>query len=272
MFEPISLAGKLFRSYLRMQNHPSKIRIQNWIGESFFKKGIVVKDEHNIFFRLDANDWITRTMLLEGSYERQSVALAVEIMKEGEIFVDIGANFGLFANQISVHNPVVRVLAVEPNYQILPSLIGNLQLNKTDSRVNIVQAAVSSSDDLVTLAQPSENNLGSTMVVNNTKGLLSVPCVRLEKLFNQFGLKKIDLIKIDIEGNEFEVFRDFDFGKFDIQNIILEFNHLSRISLDELLNFFKSKGFAATSVNNLPLAADTAEIPENNIWFKKIRG
>lgn len=271
MFKPISTAGKLFGSYLRMKNHPAKIRIQNWLGNTCFKDGIIFTGEDKTIFKLNANDWITRTILIEGSYEKASVALAVQIMREGKTMVDIGANFGLFSSQVCVNNRKAKVLAVEPNYQIIPLLINNLRLNKIESQVQVIQAAVSGSANLVALEQPSENNMGSTTVVNNNQALLSVPCITLENICTQFNVEKVDLVKIDIEGNEFDVFKDFDFQKIELRNIILEFNHLSKISLNDLLEFFRTKGFEPFTVYNAQLFADIAEIPENNIWFKNIR-
>lgn len=271
MFKPISTAGKLFGSYLRMKNHPAKIRIQNWLGNTCFKDGLILTGEDKTIFKLNANDWITRTMLIEGSYESASVALAVDIMRKGRTMVDIGANFGLFSSQVCVNNRNAKVLAIEPNYKIIPVLINNLRLNNIESQVHVVQAAVSGAEGLVALEQPSENNIGSTMVVNNNQSLLSVPCITLENICSQFDVKEIDLVKIDIEGNEFDVFKEFNFQKIELRNIILEFNHLSKVSLSDLLGFFRSKGFESFTVHNAHLSSEIQEIPENNIWFKKSR-
>ena len=54
-----------------------------------------------------------------------------------------------------------------------------------------------------------------------------------------------------------------------VKNIILEFNHLSKISLEDLVSFFYNKGYASFNVSGVALKVDEA-IPENNIWFSKV--
>ena len=123
MFQPVSISGKLFKKYLLSGNHPSKVRFQNLIGEYIFKKGIIVKDEHDTSFNLLANDWMTRIILLEGSYEYLSVNLAGE--NHGEWWPLYGhrrTNFGLYSCILS-QNSLVNVYVIEPNYMVISRLL-----------------------------------------------------------------------------------------------------------------------------------------------------
>jgi FkbM family methyltransferase len=224
MFKPISLPGKLFRKYILMFSHPAKIRIQNFIGKHLFQDGTQLQNDDGVVFTLDANDWITRIML------------------------------------------------IEPNYKIIPTLIHNLQSNFLEQRVNVKQAAIGPKIEWVTLEQPTTDNAGTTQTRAGEDGLLSILSCPLEYIVNSAGLKNIQLIKIDIEGNEFEVLKDFPFEKFHVQNIIMEFNHLSRLSFKELQSFFSEKGFESFSVSGKILSTGKEEIEENNIWFKNITG
>ncbi len=267
MFKPVNFIAKLFKAYLKMIDHPGKIRIQNWIGRNIFKKGILFKNEEATYFKLNANDWITRIFLMEGSYEMKSVALAKKIMQEGSVFVDIGSNFGLYGCQINALNNNVQTLAVDANYKILPALVENIRLNKQEKNISIYNIAVTNDFGLVMLEQPALDNLGTTQTREGSGGFLNVGSCSLGSLLNHTNLKKVSLLKIDIEGNEFEVFKNFDFSKFKIENILLEFNHLSNISFEDLRSFFNSKNFKCYSINGIELQSAEDEIPENNIWL-----
>jgi FkbM family methyltransferase len=272
MFKPISLPGKLFRKYILMFSHPAKIRIQNFIGKHLFQDGTQLQNDDGVVFTLDANDWITRIMLMDGNYENSSTALAKKLLANGGVFIDIGANFGLFTCIAAHGNEKVKVIAIEPNYKMIPTLIHNLQSNFLEQRVNVKQAAIGPKIEWVTLEQPTTDNAGTTQTRAGEDGLLSILSCPLEYIVNSAGLKNIQLIKIDIEGNEFEVLKDFPFEKFHVQNIIMEFNHLSRLSFKELQSFFSEKGFESFSVSGKILSTDREEIEENNIWFKNITG
>ena len=96
MFNPISFSSVLFKKYLQIGNHPFKIRIQNLLGKYLFKKGISLVNKTGTRFCLVANDWITRTILLNGEYEGESIKLSEKLLEKGGVFIDIGANFGLY--------------------------------------------------------------------------------------------------------------------------------------------------------------------------------
>ncbi len=67
---------------------------------------------------------------------------------------------------------------------------------------------------------------------------INIECKTFENLIPSD--QNIDLISIDIEGNEFEVLKSIDFDKYKIKVIILENNIPNKISF---LNFFLEKDF-----------------------------
>ena len=266
MFKPRGFGGKLFSAYLNMRDHPQKIRWLNLIGKTFFSKGITLKDEKGVMLVLNPNDWISRIMMREGGYESDSVQLARHLMQDGGIFVDIGANFGLYTASICKGNTFVKAIAAEPNYRVIPALLNNIMLNNIESQVSVFNVAITARPAFVTMVQPAANNLGTTQTKTGSVGLLNVEGCTLENLLMTNGIKEVTLIKIDIEGNEYSVFEFFDFSTAIITNIIMEFNHLSTVGFEKLQNFFAAKGFITYDING-QLLKNAENIPENNIWF-----
>lgn len=267
MFRPGNFSGKIFSRYLSLGSHPSKIRLQNLAGKYFFRNGVSVVNEEKVKFKLMANDWITRIILREGNYESGSTQLAKRLLSKGGLFIDIGANFGLFSCIVAKGNEEVKVISIEPNYQMIGRLIDNIQLNSLEERVMVLNAAISNRLQSVTMEQPAKDNLGTTVTRAGTPGLLSILSCPLEFVFKENNITVAELIKIDIEGNEFEILEYFPFDTIYIKNIILEFNHLSHVSFEQLRSFFLSKGFSCRSITGEELINEKQEIPENNIWF-----
>ena len=271
MFTPVTFRGRLFRKYLKMWPHPAKIRLQNIAGKKFFRGGIEIKNNAGVVFTLDANDWITRIMLMEGDYETASTTLAKKLLSDGGLFMDIGANFGLFTCIVAHNNEKLKVIAIEPNHSVVSRLLNNIRCNALQERVRVLNTAVSKKNQFVTLSQPAPDNLGTTLTTAGTQGLLSILSCPLQWICTENKISVIDLVKIDIEGNEFEILEDFPFEKITIKNIILEFNHLSKVGFIALHSFFLAKGFKIYTITGEELLSDKQPVPENNIWIKNQR-
>ena len=75
------------------------------------------------------------------------------------------------------------------------------------------------------------------------------------------------LVKVDIEGNEFDVFINFPFEKYHVQNILIEHNYRSKHSYEQMISFFNQKNFKCYSVNGIELQTSNQDIPDSNIWL-----
>lgn len=265
MLQPVSNAGRVFKKYLLAGNHSSKVRLQNWAGKYIFNRGIIVKNTEGTTLNLKANDWMTRVILMDNGYENISLNLAKDLLSEGGVFIDIGANFGLYTCILS-HNNSVKVYAIEPNYMILPSLVKNVDLNKRKN-VQIINTALSDGFNFVSLNLAQAYNLGTASFNRENVSSFSVLSCSLNHFFESHSLHEVALVKIDIEGGEFDVLKDFSFESYYIKNILLEFNNLSRVSLDELCIFFCGKGFEIKDVEGRKVNQGTIDLIENNLWL-----
>lgn len=271
-WQPAGILGCLFKIYLRLPNHPFKVRVENWLGKALFRRGIRVHG-HSAMLCLDANDWITRILIEEGNYENLSLKRAKSILAKGGNFLDVGANFGLYTCALGVL-PGVRCIAVEPSPEMYLQLKRNLALNPL---VRVIRAhlALSSSARLARLICPNEGNKGTSKLLNQSNDVSEnydiVACTSLFDLLENIGVSPIHLMKIDIEGHEMEVFKAFDFkSKYRPANIIVEFvpSHVRNgLSLKDYGDFFRERGYGLFKVTGESLElGDT--IPEHNIWLK----
>ena len=143
------------------------------------------------------------------AYERAALARSAT---DGGVFVDVGANAGVYALCLANAYRAAgggRVIAVEPNGAVLPRLRRNVALNDFGSIVEIAEVALSDAVGSVTFTISSDN-LGQSGVVREETGQrVTVPTTTLLKLLVDAGVRRVDGLKIDIEGAEDRVLFPF---------------------------------------------------------------
>jgi FkbM family methyltransferase len=125
------------------------------------------------------------------------------------VFVDIGANVGLFSFFVATcAGPSACVLAVEPEKGNLERFFFNMRANP-GLPIRIVSAAVAG--EAGTLAvEPDRRDRGGTRVHQSAQsGEVTVEAKTLLQLMTQEGLEWVDALKIDVEGMEDSILSSF---------------------------------------------------------------
>lgn len=191
--------------------------------------------------------------------------------------IDVGANHGDFAQAASTLFPDARVLLVEP----LPSLHPELERRSADypGRWSVAKCAVGAEAGETSLfVDPQMPNLASltgfteqflkAMPGANPSQTLTCSVVRLDDLTRERGIGKVDLLKIDVEGFEFEVLKGAGETLARCESVVIEISLIRRVdaqnSLELLLALLRERGFAVVDV--LPSYFDP-EIPWRPIEF-----
>ncbi|MDJ0757062.1 MAG: FkbM family methyltransferase [Ardenticatenaceae bacterium] len=144
--------------------------------------------------------WIVKETCLDRDYE----SFGVEI-EDGWTVIDIGGGLGDFAVSIGYRRPNCTILAFEPfagSYQLLEE---NIALNGV-TNVQPVQAAVAAQTGTMELAETGAAVQHTTQaVVDESVERLRVPAVGLSEALSHYQLERVDFLKIDCEGGEFEI-------------------------------------------------------------------
>jgi FkbM family methyltransferase len=123
---------------------------------------------------------------------------------EARTIVDLGAHIGLATLRLLAANPAARVVAVEAD----PVLAKRLRANVSGLPVTVVHAAVSAhAGERAFFRTDRSSWTNSLEQVLPCQERITVPSITLEGLGAALGLEQIDLLKIDIEGAEWEVLR-----------------------------------------------------------------
>jgi FkbM family methyltransferase len=128
---------------------------------------------------------------------------------ESRYIVDAGANIGLTSLYLLLRNPNAQVIAVEPDSENLAMAAENLAPFR--DRCCLIQAAVWSQSGTIGISRGDyrDGRHWATRVETDLKSAAEeVPAMTIHEIMEVADFKRIDFLKMDIEGAELQVFRD----------------------------------------------------------------
>jgi FkbM family methyltransferase len=141
-------------------------------------------------------------------YEPGVINLLHSIGRKSEVFFDIGANTGFISIQMSLMPLAKKVYSFEPLPRAYSSLVRNIELNALKNCFTY-QIAIGKNNLKSKLyvpnvfAIPSASSLDPNKYKDNYA--IEVITVTLDEFVENENITNIDIIKIDVEGKEFDV-------------------------------------------------------------------
>lgn len=170
--------------------------------------------------------------------------------------IDCGSNIGLSIIYIKQLCPSATVVGFEPdekNYELLQKNLQSFHL--TD--VILHKAAVWTENKLLQFTLTG--TMGSSISSTATAETITVEGIRLKDLL----IKKVDFLKIDIEGAEYDVLKDIEPELKFVQNLFIEYHGSfgQNNELTDMLSTLVKSGFnyyikEATSIYDYPLTRE----------------
>lgn len=159
--------------------------------------------------------------------------------------LDIGAHVGIFSLWAAPW--AKKIYALEPAKEHYDNLVKNIEYNEMTDIVVPIKKAVSNVNGKTTLY----HNNNRTMF-NLTKGIAGdtgekeeVDVITLDKLFDEYKIDHVDLMKLDVEGEEFKILAGKEFDKVmpKIDSMMVEFHAWSGVSLSQCYAMLKDRGY-----------------------------
>lgn len=127
----------------------------------------------------------------------------IELKEQPKFIIDCGANIGLSAVFFANKYPGALVVAVEPDKQNFQFLERNTENCKN---VVCINKAIWSSNVAMKVIDEGMGNWGIQTVIADKDDNDFIPGISLKEILDNYNQEKIDLLKIDIEGAEQELF------------------------------------------------------------------
>jgi FkbM family methyltransferase len=221
------------------------------IGFGNFKNSRFVCKVNNVPFNF-YNDKLTGIKFYFGRNEKNEINFIKKNSFNNSVFIDIGANMGLYTQNIASLNnesKKINIIAVEPNP------INTFRLNKNLKLLKKKIPKILSITKIKNCALGNRNKkmnfdfsygLANGLLTNkNGKKKIIVKCRKLIDIVNEEKLNYITNLKIDIEGSEDLVLIPFFKNckkKLYPKNIILEYS-LRKLWKKDLINFLYNVGY-----------------------------
>ena len=216
------------------------------------KNFLINKKDNKPKFVIINNDYISKEIIIDGYYEIKELTVLFKWLKNKIKFnyvLDVGAYIG--NHSVFFSNYFKNVLSFEPN----PYSYELLKLNtKNKKNIYIYNFGLSNKKSIEDFYN-YEFNHGGSSIIKNKKNIHT----KYKAKFNSFDRlnvkKKIDLIKIDVEGNELKVLKGMEETlKKDFPIVLFECHKKEFFNgTTHTINFLKSKGYSKFySIENYP--------------------
>lgn len=241
-----------------------------------------VKDlpHHGVSMIVDVRDpAISKPILALGEYEEGFARLLLTFVNPETHFIDIGANIGFFTLLVARRASRGRVWSIEPDDQNVRLLRASIALNGFEDRVEVHHMAASDADGEIFFSTLGyDANIGarftakeeSTLIDRSVGGARKPTKIRAQTIDNLLRGRKVDLVKIDVEGHEPAVLagmqqvlrgqRPVVFSEFAPGTI----QHISKTDPAEMLRAVLACGYALSIVEEsgavTPMGSDAAGV------------
>lgn len=153
-------------------------------------------------------------LIMDGFWETWLTQCLAKIVRPGDTCLDIGANVGYFSVLMSaLAGDKGRTIAFEP----IPAIAKLLRLTAgvNGPGFQVAELALSAKEGILQLQIPEES-FGGASIIKRTdslivpKTLIDVRTITLDNYLKEQDIKKVDIIKMDVEGAEPFVFEGME--------------------------------------------------------------
>lgn len=214
--------------------------------------------------------------MVTGEYDPTSSKIIRKCLNEGSIVIDIGANVGALTLLMAQTAGSGFIYAVEPGPPIHARLVDNLELNpEIAQRVKTFRIGLSDREDELFWAEDPANRGNAGLLGEDG---IRVKVTTLDKLFENEALERLDFIKIDVEGMEYEVIKGGintirTYRPVIYYETLVEFKKIRGADyFDKIRDIFKGLDyelFAVDASGNLDILDPDNQLPPNTLAVPK---
>lgn len=253
---------KTLRKYLYYAGSVFRIigGIRNWLQTIPLFLRPKVTSEHQIKLRRSSvklsvrgamDVWAVKETFMDEFYTRYGVPV-----QDGWTVVDIGAGIGDFSIYAAYGRPETRVFAYEPYPGSFLLLEENLRQNMIENVIPVQQAVWGTAEEIMldlSIEEPLQFSSREVVVEEVKPRQILVPAVTLADVLSEQKLDRIDLLKLDCEGAEYEILMKAPIETLaQIRRIVMEYHNVDEDHTHiQLIRFLESAGYSVSWEQNI---------------------
>jgi FkbM family methyltransferase len=210
------LPGRFYKfipSYLREQNRILNASLSNSYEINSDNNAYIIS-KNNISYRIRKKS--TDFLVFEQVILKQEYKPFLELIKKysqnkGLNLVDAGSNVGFASLYLNEHLNINRIVSIEPSKENIKNLKENFHSNSI-TNIHIYETGLWEKKTRLKLDTNFRDGRewSLRLIETNENDPDGFDCISIENIFNDEKIEIIDILKIDIEGAEKEVFKAFE--------------------------------------------------------------
>jgi FkbM family methyltransferase len=203
---------KTFEKISTWFRHLSPLEQADWLWDSVrptYQRAVIHFGRNGLERIINGSDRILISPEARGvseEYERDVWRALMAELSSGDTFVDVGAFIGLYTIAVGLRlRGSGRVVAFEPDSHNFSLLQKHVRLNGLEDQVDLQQAAVSNQDGRGCFL--ADGSPKARLISLDREHTRTVEVITLDRAFSG---RRIDILKIDVEGYEEMVLRGAD--------------------------------------------------------------
>lgn len=218
-------------------------------GNIDFKKNKLILGKYE-FQTIENDEGISTELQIYESHEPLTTHLMINELKQDMICVDLGSNIGYYAViESNLIGETGKIFAIEPSPVNFPVLKSNLENQKMNNFLAFNIAIGDKNEEMEFIISSKSN--WSKIRMNNEKinpedKIIKIPVKTLDSFVNENNITKIDILRMDVEGFEYNILLGANkiLEKFK-PKIFVEIHkmYLGKGKTYEIFNELKNKGY-----------------------------
>jgi len=198
---------------------------------------------NNQDFQIYTRSQADKSIIKEIFELREYKEVEVIIKSAKDPIVDAGTQAGFFVLYCRALNQEVKILAIEPDEDNLELLNNHIEINNL-KKIEVMPAALAGKSGLrdFFISTDSHNHGLFKVLVPKINKNSRVKTYSLDDLLKEQGIEDVSLLKLDVEGAEFEVLENFSHWE-KIKNIAMEYHDFGDFKHQELEKILSANGF-----------------------------
>jgi len=159
--------------------------------------------------------------------------------EKGDVIIDLGANLGIISILLSKKYPHTKIYSYEASPINYSNFVRNIQANGCTNITPFNLAVWSKSGEIVKIPTSPTNSGGSSIFYKEEffkqYPVSDVATISLNDVFAANSIEHCKLLKVDIEGSEYEAFSTFEKSSYNrIRNLAIEYHQCAAASTFDL--------------------------------------
>ena len=237
-------------------------RVIFFILPNDIKKKELKIERHNLKWNLFLNDAIGLTLYLFARSEKKNINCCSKFIKKNTVLIDVGANIGTYCiNFYAKYRKLVsKIYAIEPDYVNFNLLKKNIKNNFFQNKILPRNILITNNKKFISIysrypiikKKESKNIYNFFAIKGDVKKARKISIDKIK-----FKKSKNYILKIDVDGNEFQVMKS---AKFFIETkkpmILLELSRflLNKKQFNYIINFLDKNNYNLILFNKFKIS------------------